>query len=328
MLIAIAVGSIGFFELATPKPSGLDHFVVLRGENVLQIANNLKAEGYVKSKTIFILEVFMGGDIKKLKSGTYDLKGSNDSEIIQKLVSALTVPIEVTVIPGSTIRDIASSLQSSKIASSADFFNLALGSSSGDQFLRRQKLAGQFDFLADLPQNSGLEGYLYPDTYQIEAKTSSDDVARRMLENFGSKLTPQMRADIKNQGKSVFEIVTMASILEKEVKNYDDKQIIAGILWKREKEGMLLEVDSTLLYFLASDHPGVTDKEVDSRYNTYKYAGLPAGPICNPGIDSIKAAIYPQDTDYWFYLSKPDGTTVFSKTYAEHLINKAKYLDQ
>ena len=318
---------VGFFELATPRVGGLDNFVVLRGENVLQIANNLKSQGYIESKTLFILDVFFGNDLKKLKAGTYDLKGLDDGKIIQKLVLSQTIPVQLTVIPGSTIKDIAGSLQSSRIASASDFLNLALGSDSGDQYARGQKLTGQFDFLADLPQNAGLEGYLYPDTYHMLARTTPDDIAYQMLKNFGDKLTPNLRAEIKNQGKTVFEVVTMASMLEKEVISYQDKQVVAGILWKREKEGMLLEVDSTLMYFLASDHPGIADKDVDSRYNTYKYAGPPAGPICNPGIESIEAAIDPIDTDYWFYLSKPDGTTVFSKTYAEHLINKAKYLD-
>jgi len=323
----VFAGGVGFFELATPKNAGQEHFEVSRGENVLQISNNLKAEGYIRSKTIFIIYVVLGNDLKKLKAGTYDLRGLADKQIIQKLSTAATVPIEFTVIPGSTIKDIAASLRSSKIASYADFLNLVLGSDPGDQNPARQKIVGQFDFLADLPQNAGLEGYLYPDTYHLAAKATAEDVTLQMLQNFGSKLAPEMRSDIKNQEKTIFDIVAMASLLEKEVKSYQDKQTVAGILWKRQKAGMLLEVDSSLLYFLVSDHPSVTDKSVDSPYNTYKYAGLPAGPICNPGIDSIKAAIYPTDSDYWFYLSKPDGTTVFSKNYAEHLINKAKYLD-
>lgn len=326
--VLLFVGIVGFFELATPKAVGTDTFVVLRGENVLQIANDLKSQGYITSKTLFIISVFLSEDLKKLKAGTYDLKGLGSRQIIQKLVLSQTIPIELTIIPGSTIKDVSDSLQGSKIISGQDFLNLALPSGSGDFYSRRQKLANQFDYLADLPQNAGFEGFLYPDTYHIAAKTTSEDVASQILQNFGDKLTLDLRAQIKDQGKTVFEIVTMASLLEKEVKNYQDKQIVAGILWKRENEGMLLEVDSTLLYFLASDHPSANDKDIDSRYNTYKYAGLPAGPICNPGIESIKAAIYPADTDYWFYLNKPDGTTVFSKTYAEHLINKAKYLDK
>lgn len=328
VVLALAfAGAIVFFELATPKTVRQDHFIVLRGENVLRIANNLKAEGYIKSKTLFIIEAILGNNYKKLKAGIYDFKDSSSGEIIKKMVLSLTVPIEFTVIPGSTIKDSAASLQGSKIASGPDFFSLVSASSSGDFFQRRQKIAKHFDFLADLPQNAGLEGYLYPDTYHIESKTISEDIAYQMLKNFGEKLTPDLRAEIKHQGKTVFEIVTMASILEKEVQSYQDKQTVSGILWKRAKEGMLLEVDSTLLYFLVSDHPSATDKDVDSRYNTYKYAGLPVGPICNPGLDSIKAAIYPKDSDYWFYLSKPDGVTVFSKNYNEHLINKAKYLN-
>ncbi len=117
-------------------------------------------------------------------------------------------------------------------------------------------------------------------------------------------------------------------MLEKEVKTADDKKIVSGILWKRLEAGMPLQVDSTLLYFRVSDHPSLADKEADSRYNTYRYGGLPAGPICNPGIESIEAAIYPAKSDYWYYLSGDGGQTIFSKNYGEHLINKAKYLDR
>ena len=134
------------------------------------------------------------------------------------------------------------------------------------------------------------------------------------------------RQELKNQGKTVPDIVTMASILEKEVKTMNDKKIVAGILWKRLEAGMPLQVDSSLLYYKASGS-GTFDKEIDSPYNTYKYSGLPAGPICNPGIESIEAAISPQESKYWYYLSAKDGTTIFSKTYDEHLANKAKYLD-
>jgi len=173
-----------------------------------------------------------------------------------------------------------------------------------------------------------LEGFLAPDTYQISTQSHVDSLVASALQNFEQNLTPQMRQDIAAQNKSIFEIVTMASMLEKEVKSLTDKKLVAGILWKRLETGMPLQVDSTLLYYkIPGANQGQIDKTIDSPYNTYRYTGLPAGPICNPGQESLKAAIYPQKSDYWYYLSTPQGDTIFSRSYGEHLINKAKYLD-
>jgi UPF0755 protein len=131
---------------------------------------------------------------------------------------------------------------------------------------------------------------------------------------------------MQEKGKSVFEIITMASMLEKEVRSLEDKKIVSGILWKRMEVGMPLQLDATINYITVKSNPGVAVKytKIDSTYNTYKYVGLPKGPISNPGMNSIIAAINPKDSPYWFYLS--DGRTIFSKTFEDHCTNKAKYL--
>ena len=120
----------------------------------------------------------------------------------------------------------------------------------------------------------------------------------------------------------------MASILEKEVKTYEDRQIVAGILLKRLKTGWPLQVDAALTYLTGKESLDLTkdDLKIDSPYNTYKYYGLPRGPICSPGLSSIKAAIYYKENSYWFYLTTDDGETIFSKTLEEHNINRFKYL--
>ena len=148
-----------------------------------------------------------------------------------------------------------------------------------------------------------------------------------MLSNFERKMIPELKSQMQEKGKSVFEIITMASMLEKEVRSLEDKKIVSGILWKRMEAGMPLQIDATVNYITDKSDPGVSikDTKIDSPYNTYKYPGLPKGPISNPGMDSIIAALEPIKTSYWFYLS--DGTTHFSKTLQEHAANKAKYLD-
>ncbi len=193
----------------------------------------------------------------------------------------------------------------------------------------------EFSFLADKPKYYGLEGYLFPDTYRIYASSTVADVIEKMLGNFDAKLTAKMRTDIKKQGKSIYEIITMASIIEKEAPiNYQkddnrDARIISGIFWNRLEIGIALGSDATLTYIFGDNDPAhsIKDTKVDSPYNTYKYRGLPPGPICNPGIVAIEAAIYPLATDYLYFLT-PLGKNevIYAHTNEEHSANKYKYL--
>lgn len=302
------------FEFNAPKREQKDTITILRGENALQIAGDLKAEGYIKSKIFFLFELARNGKLQKLKSGEYDLKGLACDAIIDKLVLAQTAAKTITVVPGWTVKDIAAAIEKAEFAKSGEI----LAAAQAGLF----KI--EYDFLADAPASSTLEGYLFPDTYRVSDDPDADSLVRLMLDNFGKKMISGLRGKINKQNKTIFDIVTMASILEKEVKILEDKKIVAGILYKRIKTGMPLQADSTILYA----NNGRFDKEIDSRYNTYKYGGLPAGPICNPGQDSIEAAVEPVETQYWYYLSAPDGATVFSKNYDEHLANIAKYLNK
>lgn len=191
-----------------------------------------------------------------------------------------------------------------------------------------------YSFLTDKPEYYGLEGYLFPDTYRIYASSTVTEVIEKMLANFDNKLTPKMRADIASQGKTIYEIVTLASIVEKEAPlNYQsgsnrEARIIAGIFLNRLRIGQALQSDATLSYIFSDNKPAHSGSEldVDSPYNTYKYRGLPPGPICNPGILAIEAAIYPIKTDYNYFLTTDTGEVVYARTYDEHLKNKYKYL--
>jgi UPF0755 protein len=185
-----------------------------------------------------------------------------------------------------------------------------------------------YDFLADIPQGKTLEGYLFPDTYFFLKNAASEDIIKKMLDNFGEKLTPDLRTEIENQKKSIYDVITMASIIEGEVKSENDRQIVSGIFWKRVNDNRTLQSCATLAFILGENKKQYTflDTRVDSPYNTYLNKGLPPGPINNPGLDSIKAAIYPETTDYNYFLTDPKtGQTIFSKTIEEHNANKAKY---
>lgn len=271
-------------------------FKVSRGEEGEKIAFNLEKAGLIKDKFLFRIYTFLKGGAKKLQAGLYALSPSMSiAQIFNKIVSGDGVKEKITIIEGWSLKDIAGYLE---------------GKGMG-----RPELAGQ------------LEGYLFPDTYLMDKDASLDEIVRAMLDNFGQK-TAGLEEEIGKEEKTMSEVVTMASLLEKEVKDYRDKQVVAGILWKRLQAGMPLQVDATITYITGKKTTEISkaETEIDSPYNTYKYRGLPKGPICNPGLESIRAAIYPEQSDYWYYLSTPEGETVFSKTLEEHNLAKAEHL--
>ena len=167
-----------------------------------------------------------------------------------------------------------------------------------------------------------------------EYEKARRSIIEKFLSNFEKKFKKEWQLYLKKQGKKIFEIVTLASILEKEVARKEDKKIVSGIFWKRIKKGKPLESCATIAYLLKKDWNSFEEmrkdiysaKKIDSPYNTYLYPGLPKGPISNPGLDSLEAAIFPKFTDYNYFLTDPKTKkTIFAKTYREHLKNKAKY---
>ena len=192
-----------------------------------------------------------------------------------------------------------------------------------------QDFSADYDFLRDKPKHRGLEGYLFADTYRFRPSSSPEEVIIKMLNNFDQQLDDNMRQDIERQGKTIYQIVTMASLLEKEVRSEEDMKIVADIFWRRVKNGQRLESCATLAYILGENKPQYSYEEtrINSPYNTYINSGLPPGPICSPSLKALRAAIYPTSNDYNFFLTRSDnGQTIFSRDFAEHKANKAKYL--
>jgi|WetSurMetagenome_2_1015567.scaffolds.fasta_scaffold01167_6 UPF0755 protein len=337
----VAIAAINIFayyqNVNYPSGGGAAEFVVTPGESIKAISRNLYADGFIKSKIYFEFYVWQAGKEKDLQAGTYSLDGKMTIKDIVKLLAsgkANSREKEITIIPGWTLSDIADYLAKQDVASSSVFFKITGLPRKNYQAIknaadRPKDYSAQFDFLADKPKNYGLEGYLFPDTYRIYKDAGAADVIEKMLANFGGKLSPDLRAELKKQDKTIYEIVTMASIVEKEVSKTEDMKIVAGIFWKRIGIGMPLQSDATLTYALGENKAShtIAETKTDSPYNTYKYRGLPPGPICNPSLEAIEAAIYPVATAYSYFLSRPDtGETIFSKTLEEHNQNKARYL--
>jgi len=240
----------------------------------------------------------------------------------------------VTIIEGWNNEQIAAKLAENNLGFTAKQFLQVVGEPRQDYrswptSKWPQDFSDRYDFLKDKPKYFGLEGYLFPDTYRFSPSSTLEEVITRFLDNFDRQLTPTMRQDIERQGKSIYEVITMASILEKEVRDEADMKLAADIFWRRLKNGQRLESCATLAYALGKNKPQYSYEEtrLASPYNTYINDGLPPGPICNPSLKAIQAAIYPTSNDYNFFLSRPDnGQTIFSRTFEEHTLNKNKYL--
>ncbi len=306
---------------------GFVSFTISQGESVQDIANNLLVNGLIDSVLFFKIYIWQTDSSSQLQAGVYELdKSISISKIVNKFIKGKTVSDEqeIKILEGWTIKDINDYLMKNNIINDNIFQKKASQAVNNWEFS-----FAKFSFLQQIPRGFDLEGYLFPDTYRIFKQASAEDVIKKMLDNFNKKITPVLYAEIEKQHKTIPEIITMASIIEKEVRDKNDMAIVAGILYKRLSLGMRLEVDSTVNYATGASRASVTwqDLQIDSPFNTYQHSGLPPGPICNPGIEAIKAAIYPQTSDYLFYLNRQDtGETIFSKTFSEHIRNKNKYL--
>lgn len=291
-------------------------FLVEKGQSLFQIASGLEREGLIKNEFLFNFFVILRGAQTKLQAGEYSLSPSmNVTQIAKKFILGETMQIKVTIPEGFTLKQIESEL-------SSELQRTILCQFSPKDF------NDEFDFFKDALGGGNLEGFLFPDTYHFSIGATEEEIFRKFLVNFDKKLTPDLRQEVEKQDKTIFEIITMASLLEKEVKSLEEKKLASGILWKRLKNNIPLQVDATIIYITGKKTTKVSKEEtqIDSPYNTYKYIGLPLGPICNPGLESIKASIYPEISEHWYYLSTPKGETIFSKTLEEHNIAKAKYL--
>jgi len=304
-------------------------FLVEKGQNLFQIAEDLEKEGLIKSKFWFDSYVLVKGTQGKLQAGEYFLNPSMSIAKISKKIISGEVIKEVLIIPeGWNLRDIGWYLENKGICQAEELFELvgfpAIDYSKTLDLPKPKDFSQKYDFLKDKPEKVGLEGYLFPDTYEIDRGEGVEEIVQKMLDNFQQKIVVNLGGEIVSQKKSLWQVLIMASLLEREVRTVEDKKIVAGILWKRLSSKMPLQVDATITYITGKKTTKISIEEtkIDSSYNTYKYQGLPLGPICNPGLESILAALYPESSEYWYYLSLPEGKTIFSKTLKDHNIAK------
>lgn len=324
IFFAITIGCYGFLRYQinnSLSDIGEERvFKIEKGESVNEIAVNLEKAGIIRGAFYFETDIWFQNLGTKMQAGEYLISPKMSiKEVAQKFSKGdiISNEIEITFPEGFTIKDMEERL------AQKGFENMNLSQFKPIFF------GAHFSFLRNI-NAFNLEGFLFPDTYNFNKSWSSREIVEKMLENFDEKISSDLLLEINRQGKNVFDIIVMASIIEKEVRTDEDKKLISGILWKRLNIGMPLQADATIVYASGKKSGYVTleDLKIQSPYNTYLYIGLPAGPISNPGLESIMAAVYPQSSDFWYYLSKPSGETVFSKTLDEHNRSKAKYLSR
>jgi len=308
-----------------PNSSQEIQFTVIKGESTRQIANALYEQGLIQSPLLFGAYTFLGGISNDLKAGDYILRPSmRMPEIALRFAQGNFLKQELRVREGWSLKNIAEDLENKNIFSQNDFY-YTVGTPGVDYrqdspAFQPKDFSDEFSFLKEKPEYVSLEGYLFPDTYRIAKGDTPEDIVRRALKNFEQKITPEILEEIEEQEKSLFEVITMASIIEKEVRSLADKKLVSGVLWKRLANGMRLQVDATVVYIREGNYYKVkiSETKTDSPYNTYKVHGLPPGPISNPGLESIEAALHPTESPYWFYLSPSINTTIFSETFEQH----------
>lgn len=295
-------------------------FEIVRGDGNALVAEKLKNEGLISGKIYFYYYLRTHNLTNKILPGKYDLSGSMTIPEI-----AVNITNEENILPGYAKITFPEGWSSKQIAE-----RLKAKGLDGDGFLAivknpSQDLIKKYTFLTGI---KNLEGYLFPDTYFFAKDISAENIISKMLNNFDNKLTENIRTEIVNQKKTISEIITMASILEGEVRSDEDRAIVSGIFWERIKIGQPLQSCATLAFILGENKKqySINDTQIVSPYNTYRNKGLPPGPIVNPGFSAIKAAVYFTDSNYNYFLSDPaTGKTIFSKTFEEHKANKAKY---
>lgn len=318
---------VGVFYLLINIPSSVatsQSFSISKGESLRSIAKRLEQTQLIFSSFIFQFYVKMAGQAKNIKAGYYLLPGNTSVKNIVSLITNNHVLTDGNFLikEGETLKDIENNLQQKgTLLSSQNLNQWQIKDFSFDEYS---------DLFQDVAPDNSLEGYLFPDSYHFPQGLSSSEIIEAFLTNFEAKLNDAKLLEINN-GHSFYENLIMASILEKEVQTEIDKRMIADILWRRLKENFPFQVDASICYAQNQSFIDcqLTEKafKIDSQYNTYLYKGLPPSPICNPGLESIKAALNPLSNQSWYYLTdRKTGKTIYSKTYEEHLEMRQKYL--
>ncbi len=308
-----------------PLPSGGDAVVytIEGGASANAIGADLEAQGVIRSARHFEVLVGLTGLQNALEAGEYEFeRGMPAITVVRRIASGRTVSQQVTFPEGTRVEEMAQLLDTEGVVT-VEAFMAALVKSQYD-----------FPFLQQFDAES-LQGYVFPAGYEFARETTAEQVVATMLLGFQDNVADVIQ--LEGQALTLPEVITLAAIVEREAVAAEERPIIAGVFLNRLRSGIPLQADPTVQYAVAQDPASVEqygywkqgltldDLKIDSPYNTYVYAGLPPGPIANPGFDSIQAVVRPAVTEFLFFVSKNDGTHVFAETLEEHLANVEIY---
>ena len=327
-LVAGAVLWTGWRSITQPvaEPGGEDLVPVVveiqPGDSLRRIAATLAEAGLLPNPRAFELYARLRGVAPRLQAGRYALSPATAPvEMLATIVSgdAIFDELTVTIPEGWSLNDIENYFEEAGLFTRERFQQAAV----------MQEAYRQFPLLAELEDDTILDGYLFPDTYRIFPDSTPETIVARMLETFHRRIDAGLLDEIERQGRTLHEVLALASIVQKESANEGEMPEVAGVFWNRLQINMRLESDATVNYVLGTSklQPTFADTEVQHPYNTYENYGLPPGPIGNPGMPAIRAAVDPAEHDFLFFLHKPSREIVLSRTFREHLDAKARYLD-
>ena len=312
-----------FFYMLGPVVSKVNEnidstpILVERGDGIVEVAELLWSENLIKSSKFFKLYSVLSGSAHRFKPGLYTFKPSMSStDMVRSLVAGPGQEVTVLIKEGENIFDIDKKLASLGVLNEGELLSY--------KFLKSEELIEKYPFLSTAET---LEGFLFPDTYRLFFDSEAEDIVFVFLKNFTSKVGPLISDEdgadydqipvLRRGIFSINDIISIASMIEREVPEFEDRRIVADIIYRRLSIDMPLQIDATVIY----------SKLTDSRFDTYKAYGLPPGPISNPGIEAINSVLDPKPSPYLYYLSDPETKdTIYSTDFGDHVINKEKYL--
>ena len=312
--ISVLSGMLAYYAIILLWPqSDIDDAVsisISKGSTLIDISTELHSKKVIKNRSSFILAVKMLGYEKDIPAGKFNIDNvSTNYSLVNKLINSVNISKKVTILEGWSINEIAEKLHSSFKIDKKSFLNAS----------KNKALLNKWDI-----KSTSFEGYLFPNTYQFAEDVSPIKIIDKMVSEYKKNVTKKMYDRMSKINLNEHEVLTLASIIEGEAIYDSERPTISGVYHNRLKKGMRLQADPTIQYIIDDSPRRLLNKDlkIKSPYNTYLNHGLPPGPINNPGLESIKAALYPEEIDFLYFVAKGDGYHTFSKTEKEH--NKAK----
>jgi UPF0755 protein len=316
VVLAVLASGAGIWLALSPAPAVRSGPLVVEipaHEGVLAIAARLAGAGAIRSPYIFVAVTLGRGHVRRLKAGEYEIPRDASMLDVVDLLASGRVRQHVLLHPeGATVAELARALEADRLARAEDVVRAA----SDEQVRRALGISGP-----------SLEGYLFPDTYQFVRGMSAEEILGRMVQRLRAKLTPELQERARARGLNVHQLLTLASIIEREAIDRDEQRLISAVFWNRLRLDMPLQADPTVQYAVAKERRALTraDLATDHPYNTYARRGLPPGPIASPGLGAIEAALDPAPVKYLYFVARDDRRHYFSTTVAEHNAAVVRY---